>query len=239
MFRGTIALLLACFCGVPQVMGQEDSIFGNLFGGRCSGSQDRCFLGFGYSLYDGIQGEDSCRESCVFFPLLRPGLTCGTCELPPPPAPTSVPTASAAPTATAAPTVEPVPSNYDIFLDLVGIPESDESFFTNAKARWETIVTRDLTDIPSSELPSPDDGCTYPEIIDDVYICARFSRIDGPLGILGSAGPDETRNLDAAVNPGLTITGFMTFDSDDLDLLRDAGGLANVILHEMGHVLGK
>jgi Leishmanolysin len=39
--------------------------------------------------------------------------------------------------------------------------------------------------------------------------------------------------------PGdLTVIGRMQFDEDDIDLLEEDGSLQDVILHEMGHVLG-
>ena len=88
MFQEKIALLLTWFflCGVQHVQCQEDIItgdtFGSLFGGKCSSCPRRCFLSLGYPMYEGIQGDESCSEKCVFFPFIRPDLTCGTCEIP-------------------------------------------------------------------------------------------------------------------------------------------------------------
>jgi Leishmanolysin len=143
-------------------------------------------------------------------PILTP-----TAPIPAPIAPVSAPTASGA---------------YNIYLDLVGIPSSDQAYFTGAKARWEGIITGDLTDRSSSSYSSLGTGCVYPAVIDDLYICASYAYIDGPGNVLGFAGPRNIRNS------GLTITGEMTFESVDISLL--GGQLGDVILHEMGHVLG-
>jgi len=69
--------------------------------------------------------------------------------------------------------------------------------------------------------------------VDDVRIFARIDSIDGPGGVLGSAGPCFIR-----LPEGLTVLGQMTFDSADVAALNAAGSLNSVILHEMGHVLG-
>ena len=85
-FQVKSALLLTWFflCGVSNVQCQEDTIAGNTFGslfeGKCSGSQDRCILGLGYTMHEGIQGDASCSENCALFPAFRPRLTCGACE---------------------------------------------------------------------------------------------------------------------------------------------------------------
>lgn len=51
--------------------------------------------------------------------------------------------------------------------------------------------------------------------------------------VLGTAGPFITRTSN-----GLPIVGSMIFDIADIDALRASGELVDVILHEMGHVLG-
>src|SRR5262249_12203129 len=60
--------------------------------------------------------------------------------------------------------------------------------------------------------------------------------IDGPGQILGQAGPCFLR-VNGGI-AGLTVIGLMKFDSADLDALASTGRLNDVILHEMGHVLG-
>jgi hypothetical protein len=69
--------------------------------------------------------------------------------------------------------------------------------------------------------------------VDDVLILADLQPIDGPGGILGRAGPCVTRLAN-----NLPVLGVMTFDTDDLDDLVSFDLLEEVVVHEMGHVLG-
>ena len=108
--------------------------------------------------------------------------------------------------------------------------------FTNARLRWESVVSADLADVPLAS-SAEDCGPGSPAVnqtIDDVLILVRLVAIDGPGNILGGAGPCFVRD------PGdpLTVMGVMQFDTDDLEQLETDGFLGDVILHEMGHVLG-
>ncbi len=69
--------------------------------------------------------------------------------------------------------------------------------------------------------------------IHDVRIDASGEEIDGAGRILGQAGPTRVRTAG-----GLPITGVMSFDVADLETLERNGSLVNVVIHEMGHVLG-
>lgn len=60
-----------------------------------------------------------------------------------------------------------------------------------------------------------------------------MAPIDGPGGILGQAGPQFIRTDDF-----LTLSGVMFFDVEDLDYLEELDLFEEVIVHEMGHVLG-
>jgi hypothetical protein len=71
------------------------------------------------------------------------------------------------------------------------------------------------------------------ELVDDVIILVTVEPIDGPGGTLASAGPCWVRN-----DGSLPILGAMKFDAADLDGIEADGTIADVILHEMGHVLG-
>jgi hypothetical protein len=66
-----------------------------------------------------------------------------------------------------------------------------------------------------------------------VLIRAKGEFDDGPGGTLGSAGPRIVR-----VPSNLPILGEMQFDTADLADMEQDGSLIDVILHEMGHVLG-
>ncbi|MEZ5774976.1 MAG: leishmanolysin-related zinc metalloendopeptidase [Hyphomicrobiaceae bacterium] len=69
--------------------------------------------------------------------------------------------------------------------------------------------------------------------IDDLLIRAVVTPIDGPGGILGQAGPDWIRT-----SSKLPYHGVMFFDSADVASMHSGGTLTDVVLHEMGHVLG-
>lgn len=112
------------------------------------------------------------------------------------------------------------PSNFNIeVVFLGGLTPSQEAIFTLAEQRWESIITGDLPDVGA---------------IDDLQITAEGVLIDGAGGILGQAGPTGLRN-DGTFLP---FNGLMEFDSADLTALENGGQLVDVILHEMGHVLG-
>ncbi|MFP6765405.1 MAG: leishmanolysin-related zinc metalloendopeptidase, partial [Planctomycetaceae bacterium] len=99
---------------------------------------------------------------------------------------------------------------------------SQQAIFTTAASRWSEIITGDVPDAVV-------DGLT----VDDLVIDASAPIIDGAGGILGQAGPTSLRNGSA-----LPSRGIMEFDGADLDELESSGDLLNVILHEMGHVIG-
>jgi subtilisin-like proprotein convertase family protein len=105
---------------------------------------------------------------------------------------------------------------------LGGLTPTQRAVFDTAAARWSEII---IGDLPSVTV----DGT----VIDDVVIDAQGVAIDGASGILGQAGPTRLRS-----GSGLPATGIMEFDIGDLAQLEASGGLMNVIIHEMGHVLG-
>jgi hypothetical protein len=107
--------------------------------------------------------------------------------------------------------------------------------FTDAEKEWERLIVGDIENVPiDAPAGSCDDGVpALNETIDDVIIFATLEPIDGAGGILGQAGPCFIRD------PGfLPAVGVMFFDTDDLDFIQSEGLLQELILHEMGHVLG-
>ena len=109
--------------------------------------------------------------------------------------------------------------------------------FASAAARWMQIIIGDIPDVAlavsagqaCSNFPTP----AISETIDDVIIFVQLTSIDGPGGVLGSAGPCIRRTQ------GLfTAVGSMRFDVADLIGLQNTNRLEAVILHEMAHVLG-
>lgn len=120
------------------------------------------------------------------------------------------------------PPVDPPEGAFDIQIRFNG----DTRFlsaFEEAAARWEQVIVGDLPDFQSSRFG----------LIDDLMIDASAVAIDGPGRVLGRAGPDQLR-------PGslLPVHGTMEFDTADLQSMVNNGTLVNVIIHEMGHVLG-
>ncbi len=103
-------------------------------------------------------------------------------------------------------------SNYTIQINFLGgLSATQMSIFTDAANRWADIITDDLT----------------------LAIDAKGEAIDGVGSILGQAGP-------RSVTPGTLFpnTGIMDFDTADLAAMEANGSLFNVVLHEIGHVIG-
>ena len=117
---------------------------------------------------------------------------------------------------------------------LVPVTPEQEAVFENAAARWERII---IKDVPSFTGTVPSAFTGFPPAIDgtvdDIVIEIVLAPIDGPGSILGQAGPRFVRTSDF-----LTLSGVMFFDVDDLDFLDELDLFEEVIIHEMGHVLG-
>jgi len=111
---------------------------------------------------------------------------------------------------------------------------TQQAAFDAAQARWESIITGDL---PSTSVSHPAGTCTSAtpvnETVDDLVIFVTLETIDGPGGVLGVAGPCLVRNGSL-----LPLAGSMRLDVADLSNLEASGLLEDVILHEMGHILG-
>ncbi|MGD1942506.1 MAG: proprotein convertase P-domain-containing protein [Leptolyngbyaceae cyanobacterium] len=103
-----------------------------------------------------------------------------------------------------------------------GLTSRQQAVFAAAAARWSEIIVGDLPEV-----------VVEGTVVDDVLIEARGVAIDGASGILGQAGPTLLRE-----DSQLPALGIMEFDIGDLAQLEASGGLLNVIVHEMGHVLG-
>jgi|CXWL01.1.fsa_nt_gi hypothetical protein len=118
---------------------------------------------------------------------------------------------------------------------LTTMKASQRDAFVTAATRWMSIITGDISDVQLTR-PAGDCGSGSPamdEFVDDVVIFAAVENIDGPGGILGSAGPCTIRSPSA-----LPVVGRMRFDDADLIVRENNGQLVPLILHEMGHVLG-
>ncbi len=129
--------------------------------------------------------------------------------------------------------VPPAAPGYRIDLAyLTPVSALHKAAFENARARWASIITEDVPDLAQA---LPGCGNFHPPteaFVDDLIIYVTVDSIDGPAGTLGQAGPCYFRDS------WLSLSGAMTFDEADLDNLAANGLLEEVILHEMGHVLG-
>jgi len=104
-----------------------------------------------------------------------------------------------------------------------------------AAAKWQQVIYRSVGAVNVSE-PAGTCGTgtqALNQTINNLFIFAKFDSIDGPGKVLGQSGPCLIRNSN-----GLTAVGVMEFDSSDVDTLLAHGELDQVMLHEMGHVIG-
>ena len=129
--------------------------------------------------------------------------------------------------------------SFDIDLLLLG-PETHllESVLQDAVTWWMSILAdTELPDVPVTQNIRL--GCAGYEsdqqigTIDDLAIVIAAERVDGEFGVLAFAAPCSIRD-----ESYLPITGVVVIDADDIAWLRESGNLEEVILHEIGHVLG-
>jgi hypothetical protein len=122
---------------------------------------------------------------------------------------------------------------------LTPITDRQQEVFALAAERWERILINDVPSVTATDTPIPSSFIGFPpvaavgETIDDIIIEVALAPIDGPGSILGQAGPRFIRTQD-----NLTLSGLMFFDVADLELLETFNLFEDVIVHEMGHVLG-
>ena len=120
-------------------------------------------------------------------------------------------------------------------------PVNAQTALTNALNRWEEVVTGDAgasVTYPANAFPNAGcnalvDGTLYNgALIEDVAFILSIASIDGPSNTLAQAGPCGSTRPQVPV----IISGQMMIDQ------ADAGGsatfLRDVIIHEIGHVLG-
>jgi hypothetical protein len=124
---------------------------------------------------------------------------------------------------------------FDIVLTyLTPLTNSQRAAFETARNRWESLIVGDL---PAVNNDLPPNACgSNPATsgpFDDLTIFVEVKSIDGVGSTLGQAGPCFVR-----VPGDLTVIGRMEFDEDDLEIIEGEGLLDEVVLHEMGHVLG-
>lgn len=135
-----------------------------------------------------------------------------------------------------------VPTLFDLEVRFVGNVTNPvvRQAFLNAAAKWRSVIVGDLHTTRLTNVPAAECQDWIPAInenVNDVLIFARIGPIDGT----GSGGSNILGQASAcAVNTATNLTayGFMEFDEVDMEQLVAEGTLSDVIVHEMGHVLG-
>lgn len=137
-------------------------------------------------------------------------------------------------TATAA--AGPPGTGYNISIAYVAAPTAAQhQAVVNAVTRWQQVITADLSNWLITNDATPCTPAFVNEAIDDVLIQVDFREIDGVGNILGQAGPCFIRPQS---QNALTIAGLLRLDAADLANMEANGTIGDVILHEIGHVLG-
>ncbi len=133
---------------------------------------------------------------------------------------------------------DPIPGSYDIdvvFADSISEPQ--RALFQEAADWWMTILAdTELPDMPTDNVGRLGCGDIFADVsigtIDELVVVASVREVDGPRGILAGAQPCGVREESM-----LPFLGVVMVDVDDLELL-EAEDQRELILHEMGHVLG-
>lgn len=100
-----------------------------------------------------------------------------------------------------------------------GLTDSQKAIFNQAAATWEGVIR----------------GYQMGYDLGGVEITAQGHAIDGVNGTLGTAGPTGYYDTDHFT---YAASGVMNLDTADLASLESRGLLCDVIVHEMGHILG-
>ena len=128
------------------------------------------------------------------------------------------------------------PPGFTLEIQFIGSPSaSQQATVQSAAAKWNSVITGDL---PNASVNLSAGACgvghpAYSGTVDDLVVFVEFVSLDGPGGTLGSAGPCWVRGGSL-----LPIFGSVRMDAADVANLESAGRLYDVVLHELGHVLG-
>jgi len=129
---------------------------------------------------------------------------------------------------------------FNICLAVNGLPDSAVSSFAAARHRWDAVIDGDLESTALTGLQSKYLCDSHPSRVDDVYVCARGTTVDGEGGIVGHALVPYHRRTHSLVTHGshdLPLVGYMELDVADAEAL--AGPRLEALLeHELGHMVG-
>ena len=119
---------------------------------------------------------------------------------------------------------------------VVPVSASRHAAVDSAVAKWTRIIYGAL---PPVAVNIGAGACFSPktpalnETVNGVVIFVELDSIDGPGKILGQAGPCYIRSAGR-----LPLVGLLQLDTADLVTLETNGALNEVVLHEIGHILG-
>lgn len=194
--------------------------------------ESSCFFGLLTKMHQEVEGSDICQEICTFGPLAPAGYLCGPCMSQSALSPSSSPIRLETPSSNS---VSIRGNRLNITLDLSGVPKERKNIFSEAVLKWESVIVSELSPVAKEELDeNPPDGCSYPELVDDLHICAKYGEIDGSGRILAFARPLFLRG--EVGDLGLPVIGEIVIDVQDASIGIMADTLENVVKHEMGHV---
>jgi hypothetical protein len=112
------------------------------------------------------------------------------------------------------------------------VPTTHQAVITQAKEKWESVITGDMPDDNLAGLQI-NGNCNHPTAVDDLYICAEYIKINEP-GVVGYGSSQWLNPIS-----GLPSNGHIQFDPDAATSMLANGRFLPVIMHEMGHVLGR
>ena len=123
---------------------------------------------------------------------------------------------------------------YQICLEMLNMPCEDAPLFDASVQFWENAISNDLSDhfIDPQLLTNPQfcgNGFSPPRPVDDLYICGKFSKIDGNSNVLGTG-----TSVQETQDPAPIKWGILNIDVDDVAWLQaDNARYYDVITHEM------
>ncbi len=125
---------------------------------------------------------------------------------------------------------------FDVQVEWAGtVAPNVQSSMLAAAARWESVVTGDL---PNTTATLNAGACgvnhaAYSGPVDDMVVFLEVISMDGAGGTVASAGPCMVRS-----GTYFAIFGTVRLDAADVTTLIANNRLTDVLIHELGHVLG-
>ncbi|HEX5580427.1 MAG TPA: leishmanolysin-related zinc metalloendopeptidase, partial [Gemmatimonadaceae bacterium] len=115
-------------------------------------------------------------------------------------------------------------------------PEAVTAAAQRAARRWARVVKGGPMPQP---LTLPDSACgartpALDRTVDGIAIFLQTEKIDGPGGTLAMAGPCALRGY----GDHFPVVGVVSVDADDVALAAQYGLMEDLLMHEIGHVLG-